>query len=181
MSSEPKPSSLVISAISTDRTGLVSDISETVFESGGNIEQSRMTVMGVEFALIMLVSGKWNAIAKLENALENLQQQNHAALIWRRTETPSQNGESLPYAVDVIALDQSGLVHRLSSFFASQNVSIHELHTNSYPAAHTGTPMYAVHMDIGIPVSVHVSSLREAFLDHCDRLNIDGVLEPIKG
>lgn len=177
---EPKLSSLVISAISEDRTGVVSDVSQTVFESGCNIEESRMSVLGGEFALIMLVSGKWNAVAKLENALDSLRQNAGIALTHKRTESRTSAPDQLPYAIDVVALDQSGLVHKLTNFFALRSINIQEMHTNCYAAAHTGTPMFAVHMDIGIPASTHVASLRDEFLEHCDRMNVDAVLEPIK-
>jgi glycine cleavage system transcriptional repressor len=31
-----------------------------------------------------------------------------------------------------------------------------------------------------VPANVHILSLREEFLDFCDDLNIDAILEPIK-
>jgi glycine cleavage system transcriptional repressor len=52
--------------------------------------------------------------------------------------------------------------------------------TNTYAAAHTGTPMFAVHMTVGIPASTHIATLREEFMDYCDGLNLDAVLEPLK-
>ena len=53
--------------------------------------------------------------------------------------------------------------------------------TRSYSAPHTGTPMFSVNLAIGIPASMHIAMLREEFLDFCDDLNLDAVLEPIKG
>ena len=46
---------LVVSALGTDRPGLVEALSETVVESGCNINDSRMAVLGGEFAIIMLL------------------------------------------------------------------------------------------------------------------------------
>ena len=34
---------------------------------------------------------------------------------------------------------------------------------------------------IGIPANTHIALLREEFLDFCDDLNLDAVMEPIKG
>jgi glycine cleavage system transcriptional repressor len=41
--------------------------------------------------------------------------------------------------------------------------------------------MFAVHMTVGIPADMHIAALREEFMDYCDGLNLDAVLEPLKG
>jgi glycine cleavage system transcriptional repressor len=40
-----------------------------VLDGGCNIADSRMTVLGGEFAILLLVEGQWNTLAKLENVL----------------------------------------------------------------------------------------------------------------
>ena len=47
--------------------------------------------------------------------------------------------------------------------------------------SHTGTPMFSVHMSVGIPADIHIAALRDEFMDYCDALNLDAVIEPIKG
>ncbi|MGB1108942.1 MAG: glycine cleavage system protein R [Gammaproteobacteria bacterium] len=181
MSSEVQTSYLVINALGADRTGLVSDISKVITESGCNIEESRMSVLGEEFAVILLAAGKWNAVAKLENSLEALEQRKDISVVCRRTNPRKPTSDLLPYAVDVVAMDQVGIVSHLASFFAQRGINIEEMATNRYSAAHTGTPMFAVHISVGIPAATHIAALRDEFLDFCDRLNLDSVIEPIKG
>jgi glycine cleavage system transcriptional repressor len=82
--------------------------------------------------------------------------------------------------VDVVGLDQPGMVHNLSGFFAQRKVEIGEVSTRSYTAAHTGAPMFSVQMFINIPSSVHIAGLREEFMDFCDQLNVDAIMEPVK-
>ena len=48
------------------------------------------------------------------------------------------------------------------------------------PAAHTGAPMFAVQMIINVPSKLQVAQLREEFMDFCDSLNLDAILEPVK-
>jgi len=43
--------------------------------------------------------------------------------------------------VDVVCLDQAGIVAKLAGFFSSRNIDIAELNTRSYAAAHTGSRM----------------------------------------
>ena len=52
------PSHFVVTAVGENRTGIVADVSEMIFESGCNIEDSQMTLLGDQFALLTLVSCK---------------------------------------------------------------------------------------------------------------------------
>jgi glycine cleavage system transcriptional repressor len=37
-----------------------------------------------------------------------------------------------------------------------------------------------VQMTVYIPAKIHVSALREEFMDLCDHMNLDAILEPFK-
>ena len=79
-------------------------------------------------------------------------------------------------------MDHPGIVNTLAGFFADRNINIEDMAaTSTYSAADTGTPMFAVHMTVGIPSDMHIAGLREEFMDYCDGLNLDAVLEPLKG
>jgi glycine cleavage system transcriptional repressor len=172
---------LVISALGEDHPGIVNALSKAILEHGCNIEDSRMTVLGGEFAAILLVQGKWNTLAKVENALPEIERQLRMTIISKRTGERSAGTNLLPYAVDVISMDHPGIVNNLAGFFAERNINIEDMTTSTYAAAHTGTPMFAVHMTVGIPADLHIAGLREEFMDYCDGLNLDAVLEPLKG
>lgn len=172
---------LVITALGEDRPGIVNDVSRLIVDAGCNIEDSRMTVLGGDFALILLVSGKWNELAKLENSLPQLARKQNLLLHAKRTEPPRARGNLLPYAVEVVALDQPGIVHQLANFFAKREISIRDMATASYAAAHTGTPMFSVQMTVDVPAAAHIAALREEFMDFCDQLNLDAIMEPVKG
>jgi glycine cleavage system transcriptional repressor len=171
---------LVITSLGSDRPGIVKDLSKFIVDHECNIEDSRMNVLGGEFAIMLLVSGKWNNIAKLESQLPTLQKQLDMTIVSKRTDIRKGAKNLLPYAIDVISMDHPGIVNNLADFFSSRNINIEEVNTSSYAAAHTGTPMFSVHMKIEIPSSIQISELRETFMDFCDRLNLDAVLEPLK-
>ena len=84
------------------------------------------------------------------------------------------------YTVDVVCLDQPGVLHALSGFFSSRGIDIGDITTRTYNAAHTGAPMFSVYMVVHIPTRVHIAALREEFMDLCDHLNLDAILEPMK-
>lgn len=172
---------LVISALGKDRPGIVKSLTKKVLDGGCNIADSRMTVLGGEFAIMLLVEGQWNTLAKLENALPDLQDDLDLTIIGKRTDQRAQSSNMLPYLVDVVSMDHPGIVNQLAEFFSERNINIEDLVTTSYAAAHTGTPMFSVHMSVGIPADVHLAGLRDEFMDYCDALNLDAVIEPIKG
>ena len=53
---------LVITALGEDRPGIVDELSNALTTHELNIEDSRMSVLGGEFAILMLVSGASNSI-----------------------------------------------------------------------------------------------------------------------
>ena len=175
-----KNSHLVISALGQDRPGIVNQISKAIYELDCNISDSRMTVLGGEFAILLLIEGNWNTLAKLEDALPALEQQLDLTIIAKRTKERSADTALLPYGVEVVSLDHPGIVHHLASFFSRRNINIEDMVTSSYAAAHTGTPMFSVHMTVGIPSHLHIATLRDEFMEFCDSLNLDAVLEPVK-
>ncbi|MFV2056030.1 MAG: glycine cleavage system protein R [Thiohalomonadales bacterium] len=169
---------LVLTAVGNDRPGIVDKLSMTILENGCNIVDCRMTVLGGEFAVMLLISGKWNSLVKLEDGLSKLEQE----LVLRITSTRTKQGASahnlMPYNVEVVAIDHPGIVYQIASFFSAREINIRELNTTSYAAAHTGTEMFSMLMTVDISSDIRIASLREEFIEFCDELNVDAVLEP---
>lgn len=171
---------LVITALGGDKPGIINDLCQAILENNGNVIDSRMTVLGGEFAILLFVEGNWNAIAKIESSIPKLEKRLELTIITKRTEARKQGKPLLPYAVEVVALDHPGIVYNLANFFSTRQINIEELSTNSYAAAHTGTPMFAVQMIVEIQADVQIAPLREEFMDFCDGMNLDAVIEPAK-
>jgi glycine cleavage system transcriptional repressor len=171
---------IVLSAVGTDRTGIVQQITKVILDCGGNIEESRMTALGADFAILMLVSGNWHTLSKLESGLDKLTEDGSLTINLKKTGQAASKEDCLPYAVDVVCLDHPGVVFGLADFFAARDIEIGDLLTRRYPAAHTGAPMFAVQMTINVPGAIVLSQLRDEFMEYCDRENLDSILEPIK-
>jgi glycine cleavage system transcriptional repressor len=172
---------LAISAIGGDRTGMVHDLTRVIADCGGNILESRMSALGAEFVMALLVAGNWHALAKIETELKKLGETSGLEVQIKRTEARAARNDMLPYSVDIVCLDQSGIVSSVSGFFSARGVDIAELDTHSYAAAHTGAPMFSVRLVVNVPSRIHLGVLREEFMDFCDQLNLDAILEPVKG
>ena len=171
---------IVLSAVGTDRPGVVKDISKAILECGGNIEESRMAALGSEFAVLLLISGNWHTLTKLQKALDDLTEKDGLTITIKKTGERGGQDDCIPYGVDVVCLDQPGIVFHLSEFFAVRDIEIADLATRRYAAAHTGAPMFSVQMAVNIPSSASIAQLRDEFLDLCEQLNLDSILEPVK-
>lgn len=171
---------LVISALGDDRPGIVNDLSASILEYGCNISDSRMSVLGGEFALILLVSGSWDAVAKLESALPGLGQKMGLVISLKQTEKRKSDAPLIPYDIEVVSMDHAGIVHAVADFMAAHKINIETMDTQTYAAAHTGTPMFSLNLRISIPGDMHIATVRDEFTEFCDDLNLDAVMEPAK-
>ena len=139
-----------------------------------------MTALGKDFAMLLLVSGNWHTLAKLETELQarrdfgrHDQRAPHRASA-RRART------WLPIRSTSYASTSPASCTALPDSSPSRGIDIGELSTRSYAAAHTGAPMFSVYMVVNVPTRIHVGALREEFMDLCDQLNLDAILEPVK-
>lgn len=171
---------VVITALGLNRPSLIEPIVKAIRECGCSVTDSRMTVMGDRFALIMLLSGTWNAIAKIENILPRLEAQLEIVTTHQRSEPRQQESNLMPYAVEVVAVDQVGIVHDITQFFVQRSINVEDFYSGTYAAAHTNTPMFSLHMTISVPTDLSIAALRGEFMDFCDQLNLDAIMEPVK-
>lgn len=171
---------LVFSAMGANRPGVVDVCAKAIRDCGCNIVDSRMSVLGCEMAVMMLLSGPWDAIAKVETALARLQESLGLMTLQKRTEARETHTDLMPYAVEVVASDHPGVVYDISSFFSSRDIRIEDMHTGTYAAAHTGTPMFSLHMTVSVPTNTSIAALRGEFIEFCDHLNLDSIMEPVK-
>lgn len=181
MSTDNENNYLVITASGEDQVGLVERLSGRIAESGCNVEESRMAVLGGHFALLMRVSGPWNALSKLEGQLQPLGSQLGLTIMHQRTRKGQRTQAAIPYSIEVVTMDHPGIVHSLTAFFSRNGINVEELQTNTYSAPHTGTPMFSVNMVVAIRADIHIPTLRADFLDYCDDLNLDASFEPVRG
>jgi glycine cleavage system transcriptional repressor len=177
---------LVVTVLGENRPDLIVELTRAIKDAKCTIIESRMTELGVQFAAHMLVEGNWNHIARLENALDALSHRYelkvHHLRIQEEEEPPAEEEEedALPYAIDIYATDQIHNVHDLSEFLTARGIAILDLSTSRQPAPFTGSPLFLAHMIVKIPAGMRIVSLRDEFLDFCDQMNLDAILEPVK-
>ena len=176
----PLKSIIVISAIGPEDPNIFGEITHSFTKCGCEILESKFSVMGNKFLLMTMLSGTWDAIAKIETALARLGDNLGIKFSAERTSNISNYDKSIPYVMEVVTVRNPDLVHNTVKFFELQKVVIKELQCNGFLATQTNTQMISLQVNISVPYSLSIASFRSDFVDFCDRLNIDAVLEPLK-
>ena len=174
---------LVISAIGEDRPGLVSRLTGVIAEHGCNVEDSRMSVLGTEFAVILLLSGEGEAVQRVGDAARAVGEELGLLVTAKPTSARSARAvaDRVPYEVHAVCLDHPGVVHEISHFLAQRQINIGDLATTTYPAPVTGAPMFSLRMQVEVPAGQPLAALRRELAEFCDRLGVDSEIHPTKG
>ncbi len=162
-----------MTAIGADRPGIVNDLTEILLDTNLNIEDSRMSVLGGEFAIILLVSGDATSIDQLSQQKTVLEDRLGLSLLIKTTTRAADTHEAQPYMIKVEGMDNPGIVHKLASYLSQQSINIVNLQTRSSHAPHTGTPMFTVNMQVDIPAGADIDAIQAGFSRTCDALSMD--------
>lgn len=171
---------LLISAYTTHPNSPLLAVSRRIADSGCNLVDARLATIGRDVSVLALAQGSWDAVAKLEAMLARLEREEGMRLMWYRTGTKSLQSDLLPYVIEVIAADKPGILFQLADFFDRQGISVESLQCMRYRAMQTGAEMFSAQITVGIPSTMHIAALRDDFLEFCDHLNLDAIMDPMK-
>ena len=171
----------ILTAIGVDRAGLVDEVSQFIYDRGGNIEDSRMVNLRGQFAMVVLLGGDEAAIGRLRHEQGKLSQLSGLQVEVRPT--PDQPGTlagaaasvagALPFRFVATAVDRPGIVHEISHLLREMNVNIESLETRLSPAPYTGSPVFEMEAVLAVPRSTPVNQLRQRLAAACDGMNMD--------
>ncbi|MHB2016092.1 MAG: glycine cleavage system transcriptional repressor [Candidatus Xenobia bacterium] len=162
---------LLLSLVGADRTGLVDHVSRVILQHRGNLEDSRMAVLGGEFAMLMLVTIGTDGRAALEAAIHKIA----ADLELTATIKPTSGRGANPkvtVGVQVEGMDHEGIVHDVVHYLAEKGVSVQALESQIKHAPHTGTPLFSMRLTLAVPPAIPLSLLQEGLAAVADRLNV---------
>lgn len=171
---------LSLVALASDRDQLASELIGAVDQRGCEVVECRLSPVGRQAAAVLLISGNWSAVGKLESALPGLAEQMGLQIHCAHSDLAEASREFRPYVAELIAPQQAGLLGDLVNFFAPQDVRVTEINAQTYESTHTGASLCNVHLALQVPLNQHPQALRESFMDLCDELHADGMLDPVK-
>lgn len=174
-----------LSAIGRDRPGIVADLAELVYDCDCNLEDSSMTILGSEFAVLLLLTGEGAEVEqRLATGSKRLEWEKRLTVFIRPLE-----GEPIPYSVgkearpfelQATGVDKAGLVARVARRLAEHGASIAQMFTHSRPEPGTGTSIYTMRIRLEVPAEVDEAALRDELESLADELNVDVKLEALR-
>ncbi len=172
----------ILSVIGSDRPGLVAELTQLIFDGGANLEDSRMTILGSDFAVILLCTAPGPDVAdRIDVGAKRLERDHGLTILVRRLEGQPRPGVPAPgmqlYRLEAAGEDKAGIVASLCRELADHGVNIAELATRSRPGP-GGSPHYEMTLMAEVPENVEVRELRAALEARADELVIDVSLMP---
>ena len=156
--------SLIISAVGSDRSGIVSELSGVITSHGGNIEKSRMTRLGSDFTIIMLVmvDSKWE-----ESLVVALQAIKELSITTKGTEPNTviagencQDTAGENCQISLSGADNEGIVKVLSKYLEEKSINIIEMDTYVSQAPVSGTPLFNLKAITSTPMNLIISDIQ---------------------
>jgi len=171
---------LAITALGNNQINFIAEILPAVRDCNCNILEIRSSRLAQSTAAYMLIQGNWNQIAKLESTLDVIQKRLDIKIHLLRPDQKDKGKDCVPYSLETISLDRDNIIESIATFLFDRGIDIEEITGSSYQAPYVQSAVFSTKFVILVPPQTHLLSLREEFLDFCDQLNIDAILEPIK-
>ena len=166
-----------VTAIGQDRPGIVAAISGALFELGGNIEDSQMSILGGHFAVMLIVStpasvSRDQLATELGAVRERLGLE---AITFNDLDELPPEASTPSHVLSVYGSDHPGIVHSVTAALAERGVNITDLETRI-----TGgdEPVYAMIMEIALG-NATAAAIEDALREVGGRHGLEVSLRPI--
>ena len=166
----------IMTAFSKDRPGIVADVTEVLYEHGCNLEDSTMTNMLDEFAIILLFTGKGDDLEeKLSGDCRRLEREKGITAFIRPVEAEDK-GKSATVTtktINIEGIDQTGIVFKVSRYLADNNINIESLTSRRTTSPESGTALYFMEIKAQVPEKISIEQLQNGLSQVGEELNLD--------
>ena len=172
----------ILSAVGKDRPGMVADVSEVIYECGGNIEDSSMSLLRNHFALLLLFSTEREEVnQKLPSSLKRLEWEKKLTVFYSpitfEEAYPKVKEQANRFNLTTSGVDHAGIVFRVCRLLADCGINIVDMKTKQILSPESGTPFFEMDMDINVPRAISEQGLRDDLHRLANELVIDLVLK----
>jgi glycine cleavage system transcriptional repressor len=143
---------IVLTLTGTDRIGIVEGITKLLLDLGGNVETSRMSRLGGEFAVLMLVSMPAGQLANLDKSIQTLIHQGFKVTTSLTEQTYAEAYAGwLPYKIEVLGADHEGIIHEIAHTLSQFGINIESMDTETTQAPNSGAPLFSMAALVAVP------------------------------
>ena len=170
----------IVTAMGQDRPGIVAGVTKVLYRLGCNLEDSAMTRLEGEFAVMLIFSSSVRMSEEaLRTAFAPLERQLKLLVHLKRLtkpETGAPHKEGKPYLISVYGADRPGIVFRVSEELARTGINITDVHTHR--SAGKGPPLYLLLLEVELPPRVTAESFEGRLKKLGQSLGVEVSLRP---
>jgi glycine cleavage system transcriptional repressor len=170
---------IIITAVGSDRPGMAHGLATLLSESGCNIEDTTMTRLSGEFAMILIVTPPLDlAVEDLAQRLAPLQSSHGLFINCRDIDDEDEdNASALPrYILSVYGPEAKGLVARVTGVLAEHGANITDVQTR---VASAGT-VYVMLFELELPAGSSPDELHNALQATAQEIGVQVSLQPLE-
>eukprot|EP00343_Euplotes_focardii_P007222 CAMPEP_0205823082 /NCGR_PEP_ID=MMETSP0206-20130828/14991_1 /ASSEMBLY_ACC=CAM_ASM_000279 /TAXON_ID=36767 /ORGANISM="Euplotes focardii, Strain TN1" /LENGTH=237 /DNA_ID=CAMNT_0053119927 /DNA_START=29 /DNA_END=742 /DNA_ORIENTATION=- len=154
--------SVIITTTGPDRQGIVADVTDALDNHGASVQESRMALLGSNFALIMrAIVNDTVCTEDLKSTVEQKFPGFTVGLADTETQVAGFKGTRAILELNMEGPDQPGLLKNLTRILAAQNISVRDLHTNTHSAPFAGYSVFTTRTILAFPPEVNLEEFEE--------------------
>lgn len=164
--------SFALAAIGRDRPGIVAAVAKVLFAEGCNVEDSSMTLLRGNFAMMLVLeSPEGTTASSLTDALRPACDE--MGLVYSVQDVEDTAQESFPtHILTVYGADRPGILAKITELLAARQVNITDLNSRLVGAEQ---PVYALLLELAIPADT-ADDLERGLEDVTDEIGVDFTL-----
>ncbi len=167
---------LVIFAVGKDRPGIVAGVSRVLYELGCNIEDSSMTILKNQFAMILIVEpGPGVNKESMQEELKEVGKELGLKITVNEVEDQELDtslwDEAQRCILTVFGTDKTGIVYKVSRILAERGINIADVKTKVIKREEGN--IYAMILEVDVLPGVDMDELKEALQNTAQELDVD--------
>lgn len=173
-------SHFALTAVGSDRPGIVAAVAEALLRLDCNIEDSQMSILRGHFAMMLIVAApEGTGEPELETELEPVRERlDLEALVVRKVLDLHAHAAGPSHILTVYGADHPGIVAAVSSALAERSVNITDLNTRL--VGEPDAQLYAMLMEIAVPPELPVEQLEAALEEVGEEARVELSLRPLE-
>lgn len=137
--------------VSSDKPGIVAEVSKVLYDNGFNIEDSSSTLLRGFFSMILIVSsskvsGKQEIVDMFSEAVEKMEL-SMSIMPVNQLNPPKKTEKT--YVISIYGSDKPGIVYKVTKFLGEKKINIVDLQTKV--AGREDSPLYIMVLEVNIP------------------------------
>lgn len=166
-------SNFAVTALGIDHPGIVAAVADALSELGCNLEDSSMTILRGNFAIVLILAATQGVgPEQIEAALSPVAVSQGLVLDVRPAPADVEGvSTGASWTVTVHGADRPGIVHGITSVLAENGANIVDLTTRVVGGAER--PLYVMAIDVTLPDDVNVAVLEAALEAKAISLGVD--------